>query len=59
MTPDAQAYECSACGCALWTAASRRRGRCNECRYVERNERLARVIAEQRVKLKPEKGGNV
>lgn len=46
-------FECLECSCALWLAESRLLGRCLECRYLKRNEQLARVIAEQGAKYQP------
>lgn len=43
-------FACLECGCVLWLADSRLLGRCLECRYIERNERLRRLVAEQRAK---------
>lgn len=43
-------FECSECSCTLWLAESRLLGRCLECRYIERNQRLRRLAAELRTK---------
>ena len=43
-------FDCEVCGADLWLAESRHLGRCVECRFVERNQRLTNLVEDQRAR---------
>lgn len=43
-------FECEVCGTDLIAAESQHLGRCLECRYDQRNRRLANVVEAQRAR---------